>query len=156
MPRTLLPVFKILLALHLLTAIFAVGPLVHAATTASRGLRTGDAGATASSARTVRLYSFVSAAVVLFGFGLMSADNPYGPGKVADLGDPYIWISLLLWLAAVAIALAVIVPTLQQATTRLTNGTGVDALTPRVAAAGGTVGLIFAVIVFLMVYKPGS
>ena len=148
--------FKILLALHLLTAIFAVGPLVHAATTASRGLRTGDAGATASAARTVKLYSFVSAAVVLFGFGVMSADDPYGPGKVADIGDPYIWISLLLWLAAVALALVVVVPTLQQATGRLTEGVAVDALTARVAAAGGTIGLVFAAIVFLMVYKPGS
>ncbi|MFC6712574.1 hypothetical protein [Branchiibius cervicis] len=29
--------FKVLLFLHLLTAIFAIGPLVHAVTTASRG-----------------------------------------------------------------------------------------------------------------------
>jgi hypothetical protein len=150
-------VFKILLALHLLTAIFAVGPLVHAATTASRGLRAGDAGATAASARTVKLYSFVSAAVVLLGFGLMSADAPWDKAeKVADLGDPYIWISLLLWLAAVALALVVIVPTLKQASLNIGNGVGVDGLTARVAGAGGTVGLIFAVILFLMVYKPGS
>ena len=148
--------FKILLALHLLTAIFAVGPLVHAATTASRGLRSGDAGATASSARTVKLYSWISIAVIFFGFGLMSADNPYGSGKVADMGDPFIWISLLLWVFAVVLALVVIVPTLQQATVNITNGVGVDGLTARVASSGGLVGLLFAVIVFLMVYKPGS
>ena len=149
--------FKILLALHLLTAIFAVGPLVHAATTASRGLRTGDAGATASSARTVKLYSFVSAAVVFFGFGLMSADAPWDKSqKVAEFSDPYIWISLLLWAFAVVLALVVIVPTLQQATVNISNGAGVDGLTARVAGAGGMVGLIFAAIVFLMVYKPGS
>jgi hypothetical protein len=148
-------VFKILLALHLLTAIFAVGPLVHAATTASRGLRRKDGAATAAAARTVTIYSYVSVLVVVFGFGLMSADNPHGPGKVADFGETWIWLSALLWLAAVAIALALVVPALQQATRRLGAGEAVEALTARVAAGGGVIGLVFAAIVFLMVYKPG-
>jgi len=146
--------FKILLALHLLTAIFAIGPLVHAATTASRGLRTADATATAGSARVAQLYSYVSVLVVVFGFGLMSAKED--GQKVADMGDPFIWISLLLWVFALVVTLVVIVPTLQQATVNITNGVGVDGLTARVAASGGLVGLIFAAIVFLMVYKPGS
>jgi hypothetical protein len=146
--------FKILLALHLLTAIFAIGPLVHAATTASRGLRTADATATAGSARVAQLYSYVSVLVVVFGFGLMSAKED--GQKVADMGDPFIWISLLLWVFALVVTLVVIVPTLLQATVNITNGVGVDGLTARVAASGGLVGLIFAAIVFLMVYKPGS
>lgn len=148
--------FKILFALHLLTAIFAVGPLVHAATTAARGLRTADAGATTTAARTVTIYSYVSVLVVIFGFGLMSMDDPYGPGKVAEVSDPYIWLSALLWLVAVGLALGVIAPALQQATTRIGAGEAVDGMVGRVAAAGGIVGLIFAGIVFLMVYKPGS
>lgn len=147
--------FKILLALHLLTAIFAIGPLAHAATTAARGLRQADAGATASSARTVTIYSHVSVLVAILGFGLMSADNPYGPGKVAGFSEVWIWLSALLWLVAVGIALAVVVPALQQAGERIEAGTAVDSLTARVAAGGGVVGLIFAAIVFLMVYKPG-
>jgi hypothetical protein len=149
-------VFKILLALHLLAAVFAVGPLVHATTTAARGLRTGDGAATAASARIATIYSYASVAVIVFGFGLMSMDDPYGPGKVADMGDPFIWGSLLLWLVALGLTLGVIVPALKQASTALGNGTAVDALTARVAASGGVVGLIFAAIIFLMVYKPGS
>ena len=47
--------FKLLFALHLLFANFAIGPLVHAATTAGRGVRTGDAAATAGSARMLRI-----------------------------------------------------------------------------------------------------
>lgn len=148
--------FKILFALHLLTAIFAVGPLVHAATTASRGLRTADATATASSARTATIYSYASLLVVVFGFGLMSVDDPYGPGKVAEFSEPFIWLSGLLWLVAVALTLGVIAPTLEKATEQILAGEAVDALTARVAASGGVVGLIFAGIVFLMVYKPGS
>lgn len=149
--------FKILFALHLLTAIFAIGPLVHAATTASRGLRTADAGATASAARTVTLYSYVSVLVVILGFGVMSSKAPWNPDEnVASFGDPYIWISALLWFVAVGLALGVIAPALEQATTRIGAGEAVDAMIGKVAASGGIVGLIFAGIVFLMVYKPGS
>lgn len=149
--------FKILFALHLLTAIFAIGPLAHAATTAARGLRTADAGATASAARTVTIYSYVSVLVVLFGFGLMSAEAPWNPDeKVAEFSEPFIWLSTLLWLVAVGLALGVIAPALQQATTRIGAGEKVDHLTARVAASGGIVALIFTGIVFLMVYKPGS
>ena len=149
-------VFKLLLFLHLLTAIFAIGPLAHAATTAARGLRTGDAAATATAARVIRIYSYASVAVVVFGFGLMSMDSPYRPGKVAEFGDPFIWVSTLLWLAVVAIALAVIVPTLQRATAALGTGESVANQVGKVAASGGVIGLLLAVIVVLMVWQPGS
>lgn len=146
--------FKILFALHLLTAIFAIGPLAHAATTAARGLRTADAGATATSARTITIYSYASLLVVILGFGLMSAEKR--GEKVAEISEPYIWVSTLLWLLAVGIALAVTVPALQVATDRLQRGEAVDSLSAKVAATGGVIALIFAGIVFLMVYKPGS
>lgn len=149
--------FKIFLALHLLAAIFAIGPLVHAATTASRGLRHTDAGATASSARTITIYSYASTAVVIIGFGLMSMNTPYGnKEKAGEFGDLWIWLSVLLWIAAVAIALGLVVPALEKATAAIGRGESVASLTGRVAAGGGIVGLVFAVIVFLMVYRPGS
>jgi DMSO reductase anchor subunit len=149
-------VFKLLLALHVLTAIFAVGPLVQATTTASRGLRTADAGATASSARTAKIYAYVSLVVVILGFGLMSMKSPssHSDKPVADFADLWIWLSVLLWVVAVALTLAVVVPSLEKATATIGKGEAVSSLTGRVAAAGGVVGLIFAVIVFLMVYRP--
>src|SRR3569832_769891 len=103
--------FKILLALHLLFAIFAIGPLVGAVTTASRGIRQGDGVATASAARTSRVYAYASVLVV---------------------------------------------PTLDKVTELIGRQESVVTLTARVAAAGGVVGLIFAGIVFLMVYRPGK
>lgn len=148
--------FKIFFALHLLTAIFAVGPLVHAATTAARGLRTADAGATATAARTATIYSYASVAVVILGFGLMSMDDPYGPGKVAEFSEPYIWGSVILWGVAVGLALGVIAPTLERATVEIAAGNDVSSLTGKVAASGGVIALLFTAIVFLMVYKPGS
>lgn len=149
--------FKIFLALHLLTAIFAIGPLVHAATTASRGLRKADAAATASAARTVRIYSYASAIVVILGFGLMSMDTPYGTKeKAGEFTDLWIWLSVLLWIVAVVIALGLVVPALAKASESIGRGESVSALVGRVAAGGGIVGLIFAAVVFLMVYRPGS
>jgi uncharacterized membrane protein len=150
-------VFKLLLFLHLLAAIFAVGPLVGAATIASRALRTSDAAAAVSAARTIRLYSYVSVVVVILGMGLMSQKAPWDKSQdVAEFGDTWIWLSLLLWVAALAVALAVLAPTLTRAAAVI-GGTGsARGLVGRVAAAGGVIGLLYAAIVVLMVYQPGS
>jgi hypothetical protein len=148
--------FKILLALHLLFAVFAIGPLVHAATTASRGVRQGDATAVSGSARLLRIYSIASVLVIIAGFGLMSSTSDYTHKTVADFGDTWIWLSLLLWAVAVGLVLAVLVPGLQRAGALIGSGEPVAALTGRIAAAGGAVGLIFAAIVVLMVYRPGG
>ncbi|HEY8300293.1 MAG TPA: hypothetical protein VIG48_00195 [Jatrophihabitans sp.] len=147
---------KLVFALHLLLAIFAIGPLVHAATTAGRGVRTGDGAATASAARMLRIYAYASVLVVIAGMGLMSMNDPDHKGqKIGEFSQVWIWLSLLLWLVAVALVLAVIVPTLTKVTTMIGAQQSVVTQTGRVAAAGGLVGVIFAVIVFLMVYQPG-
>jgi uncharacterized membrane protein len=149
--------FKLLLFLHLLAAIFAVGPLVGAATTASRALRTPDADAARSAARTVRIYSYVSIVVVILGMGLMSAKAPWDESEhVAEIGDTWIWLSLLLWVAAMAVSLGLLVRSLTTAATEIGEGRGVGHLTARVATGGGFVGLLYAGIVLLMVYQPGG
>lgn len=148
--------FKIFLGLHLLTAIFAIGPLVHAVTTATRGLRTADATATAASSRTARMYAVASLLVVVLGFALMSLKSPYTKQPAGEFTDLWIWLSLLLWLVAVAVTLGVVAPTLDRATAAIGRGEPVTALAGRVAGSGGLVGLLFVAIVFLMVYQPGS
>lgn len=165
---------KFLLALHLVFAVFVVGPLVWAATTAGRGVRNGDGAATSTSARVLRIYGYASALVVIAGMALMSQKHSVAPSgtpvtsraprldvsppkvALAEFGDTWIWLSLALWAVAVATALGVIVPTLNRATRLIEAQDSVVALTARVAAAGGLVGLIFLVIVVLMAYKPGS
>jgi uncharacterized membrane protein len=150
-------VFKLFLFLHLLAAIFAVGPLVGAATTASRALRTPDAAAARSAARTIRVYSYASVVVVVFGFALMSAKAPWDSSQhVAEIGDSWILLSIVLWGASVAVALGGLVPALQQAATTITEGGNVSTMTGRVAAFGGATGLLYAAIVLLMVYQPGG
>jgi uncharacterized membrane protein len=159
-------VFKLLLFLHLLAAIFAVGPLVGAATTAARALRTPDAAAATSAARTIRIYTYASVVVVLLGFGLMSAKAPGDSSQhVADIGDAWILLSIVCWGASVAVALGGLVPALTQAATTIGEGgeggeggpaSSVSTIAGRVAAFGGATGLLYAAIVLLMVYQPGG
>lgn len=139
---------KLLLFLHLLFAIFAVGPLVGAATTAARGVKAGDGVAVAASARTVRIYGYASLLVAILGMGLVQ------PKYHAKFSYPWVWISLVLYLIALALTLGVLVPSLRKAGSEISTGAGASALTGRVAASGGIVGLLFAVIVALMVYRP--
>jgi uncharacterized membrane protein len=150
-------VFRLLLFLHLLAVVFAIGPLVGAATTASRALRSSDAGAAMSAARVVRLYSYVSVVVVILGMGLMSQKAPWDKShEVADLGDTWIWLALLLWVGAMALSLGVLAPSLTKAAAEIGGSGSAQPLVARVAATGGAIGLVYAVIVLLMVYQPGG
>ncbi len=142
-----------LLAAHIVVAVFAIGPLAHAATTAGRGVRKGDGAATALSSRTLRIYAYASVLVVLIGMSMLSQKED--GQKVGKIGETWIWLSLGLWVVAMAVVLAIIVPTLDRATALIEAQDSVVALTARVAAAGGVVALIMATIVVLMVYRPG-
>ncbi len=141
---------QLLLFLHVLFAIFAIGPLVGAATTAARGVRAGDGQAVATSARIIRLYGYVSLAVAILGIGLVQ------PKWHAKFSYQWVWLSVLLYLVALAIVLGVLVPSLRKAAESITAGNGSAAFAARVAAAGGVVGLLFAVITALMIYHPGG
>jgi hypothetical protein len=149
-------VFKLLLFLHLLAVVFAVGPLVGAASTAARALRTSDATAATSAARTVKIYSYASVVVVVLGFGLMSAKPPGSSDPVADFGESWVWLSLVFWGAAIAVALGGLEPALRGAASTITEGSPVSTMTGRVAAFGGATALLYAAIVALMVYQPGG
>jgi uncharacterized membrane protein len=149
--------YNLLLFLHLLAVIFAIGPLVGAASTAARALRTPDAAAAASAARTLKVYGYASVVVVVFGMGLMSAKDPDHPSQhVASFGDTWIWLSVLLWLVAMGLTLGALEPTLRRVAAEITSGQPVATLTGRVAALGGGVALIFAGIIALMVFQPGG
>jgi hypothetical protein len=148
--------FTIMFALHLLFVIFTIGPLIHITATAARGIRHCDAAAAQSSARGTRTYAYSSILAVIFGFAVMSSTSPFTHAPVASFSDTWIWLSLLLWLVALALALAVTAPTLGKASKHITDGHAVTTLKTRVATSGSAIGLIFAAIVFLMVYQPGG
>jgi uncharacterized membrane protein len=140
----------LLLSLHILVAVFAIGPLVHAATTASRGVKAADATAIASSVRTISLYTYISIAVGVLGMGMVQDKWR------AHFGDTWVWLSIILYLLMLALSLGLLLPTLRKAATTLAGGGAISSFTGRVAASGGVIALLVAVIVFLMVYRPGQ
>jgi hypothetical protein len=61
----------------------------------------------------IRLYSYVSVVVVVLGMGLMSQKAPWDSSEeVGQIGDTWIWLSLLLRAAAMAVSLGVLAPSL--------------------------------------------
>jgi hypothetical protein len=147
-------VLKFLLAAHLLLVVFTVGPLMHVAKTASRGIRHGDATATAAASRSLRIYGYVSVLVVVAGFGLMSQKRR--GEQLGEFSDVWIWLSLLLWVLAMAVVLGELVPTLNKVTKLIEVEDSVVGYTGRTIIAGSVVAAIFFAIIVLMVYQPGS
>jgi hypothetical protein len=113
-------------------------------------LKGGDRAAVAAAARTVRIYGYVSIVVGVIGFGLVQ------PKWHNKFSYPWVWISVVLFVVAIALALAVLVPGLQRAGDLIGAGSSTQALVARTAAAGGVIAILFAVILFLMIYQPGG
>lgn len=140
--------------LHVLSAVFLIGPMAILPHTALRSLRAGQGEQVAGLARTVSLFSFLSLIVVFFGFGVLGTSE-FASG--VSFSTPWIWISVLLYAIALVLNLAVVVPSLQSAGSRLVAGETavVTGSTYRnVAMSSGIVTLLLLVVVILMVWKP--
>lgn len=140
----------LLIAIHVLLAIFAIGPLIQLASTAARGIRAEDPAALRSSAKSVKIYGYLSVLVAIVGMSLVQ------PRYHHQFGDTWVWMSAVLWLVATATVFSLLLPALDNAATALESEASAQPLVGRVAASGGIIAGIYAVIVILMVYKPGS
>jgi uncharacterized membrane protein len=140
--------------LHVLSAVFLVGPMAILPHTALRSLRTGQGEQVTGLARTISLFSFLSLLVVFFGFGVLGT-NQFAAG--VSFSTPWIWVSLVLYGVALVLNLAVVVPSLQSAGSRLVQGEaagGTGSAYRTVAMSSGLVTLLLLVVVILMVWKP--
>ena len=142
------------LALHLITVVAVIGPLLVAAPLAARAARAGRVEALRDHTRTTRVYSLASVVVVVLGSALV------GLGDVGDqwsYGQAWVGASYLLWLVAVVLLLVVVVPAQTTAAERLDAGEGdVGSLAQRISAAGGVAALSLTAVIVLMVFKPGA
>jgi uncharacterized membrane protein len=170
-----------LVVLHVIAAVFLIGPLVAAPMTGLRALRVGDVSAVRDAARQTTLYGFLSLAV--FGFGLLAVateDDDYSFGTV------WVSISMTLYILSLLLVLLVIAPSLVRAA-RLLDSPGsvqvnpvegelprseagtkprslaeqepevkgkLDAVRGRIAASGGILAVLMLITVVLMVVKP--
>lgn len=144
--------YALVLALHLLTVAFVVGPAAVAASLSGRHARAGRVDALRDAQRTTRLYTVATVATVVLGTALV------GLGETGDswsFDQAWISASYALWLLGVVLLLAVVVPAQGGAVEALEGGGSGASFAGRIAAGAGLASLAWAAVVVLMVYKPG-
>lgn len=136
----------ILNILHVVGAVFIIGPMAILPMTGLRALRAGNNEQVNVIARSTAIFSYLSLVVAVLGFGLVGmADPKYN----LSVTTPWVLISVALYVIAVVIALALVVPALKKAATATAQRT----YAPIAAGSGLTTALLLTVVV-LMVWKP--
>lgn len=146
----------LLSTLHIVSGVFIVGPMAILPMTAMRSMRAGEAGQVASLAKSTNIFTLLSVLVVFFGFGALDfRDN-------APLASTWVWLSIVLYTAALAISLFLVIPAMKSASEILAEqsasgtravGTKVAGYS-RVAMGSGIASVLLVTVVVLMVTKP--
>lgn len=141
-------------ALHVLTAVFLIGPMAVLPMSAMRSMRARDGAAVLTTARSTMIFSLASLLVVLFGFGVLGlTDVKYN----LSVATPWILVSIILYAIALALNVLAVVPALRSAGEHLHAPDG-NALGGndyrRIASTSGVVTLLLVAVVVLMVAKP--
>lgn len=131
---------KLLLSLHVLAAIVAVGPVTVAASMFPAALRRSDRAAMRTLHRICRVYAALGVLVPVL--GLATA------GAMGVLGSAWLLTSMFLTIAAAAVLGFLVLPG---------QAAALDGATPaRLGMTAGLFNLLWAVVVVLMVVRPGS
>ena len=139
--------------LHVVTAVFLVGPMAILPMTALRAVRAGERTTVAILARSTRVFSLLSLLVAVLGFGVVgTAGEQFGLSLTTD----WVLTSIVLYLLALALSLTLVVPSLTRAAAQLGEGRagGAGALYGRIAAGSGIVSLLLVAVTVLVVWKP--
>jgi uncharacterized membrane protein len=146
--------------LHVVAAVFIVGPMAILPMTAMRAIRAGQGRQVEILARSTFIFSLLSLLVVVFGFGILPFSR-YG----TTVTTSWVLISLILYVVAFGISVLGVVPAMRSAAESLAAvpagsapdpGTAADAkhAYTRVAMLSGIASLLLLVIVVLMTWKP--
>jgi uncharacterized membrane protein len=149
--------------LHVVGAVFIVGPMAILPMSAMRAVRAGNAAQVATLAKSTNLFSLLSLIVFLLGFALVGmADPKYH----LSVGTPWVLWSIVLYIVALGLTLFLVVPTMRRAAEALESpsapagGTPEEVATPTkagypaIAAGSGVSSLLLVIVVVLMVWKP--
>jgi hypothetical protein len=163
---------KALLALHVIAAILAVGPVAVAASMFPAALRAGDAARIGLLHRICRVYAVLGVAVPVFGFATAAS--------LHVLGTPWLLASIGLTGVAALVLGAVVLPAQDRALLALAPASGsvptapiaapvtvattADTAAPafdrtsvaRLAMCTGLFNLLWATVTVLMILRPGS
>ncbi len=131
--------------LHVVSAVFLIGPMAILPMTAMRSLRAGQHAQVASLAKSTQIFSLLSLLVVVFGFGLQGMYS-------IPLTTPWILYSIIAYVIALALNLFLVVPAMRKAAADAGNGE--TRSYPQIAAGSGIVALLLLVVVVLMSWQP--
>lgn len=153
--------------LHVVSAVFIVGPMAILPMTAMRAVRAGQAGQVQVLARSTQIFSLLSLLVVVFGFGILGFTT-----HDTKITTGWVLSSLILYVIALGLTLFLVVPTMQRAADELAavgataptgapGGAGGDAAGPAtrpgypaIAMGSGIASLLLVAVVVLMTWKP--
>lgn len=156
----------LLLSAHVLAAILTVGPVAITASmfprTARRALAAPDHASPAAAAhllhRVTRVYAIIGAAVPVLGYATGAS--------LGVLSDPWLIASMVLTAGAAAVLIVLVLPGQRRVLDTLdasrapggaeAPGLATPGTTRRLAMYSGIFNLLWAVVVVLMIYRPGS
>ncbi len=153
---------KVLLSIHVLSAIITIGPVTVAASMFPAAMRraaaasnTGDLAVPRTLHRICRVYAAVGIVVPVFGFATASS--------LGVLGDAWLTVSIGLTAVAAGGLVLLVLPRQDSLLTDLTSST--PTMEPaelnrkaaaRLAMYTGTFNVLWAVVTVLMIVRPGS
>jgi uncharacterized membrane protein len=139
----------ILHILHVVGAVFVVGPLAVIPMLGLRAIRTGDALQLRGLVRSAIGFGAGAVLVAGLGFGLMSVQTE----DELSLATPWILWSAILFSLAALLHFSVVIPLLSRAAHLASNPPRSSGYAP-VAGSSGVVSLLLLAIVILMVAQP--
>ncbi len=138
--------------LHVLGAVFIVGPMAILPMVGLSALRKGSYPMALNIARTTRWLTYLSLVVALAGFGLIPMMDPADNLSVTT---PWILASIVIYLIAFVLSAIVVVPRLFRAAEAAvpTDGEGATRY-PALAMGSGITAILLVMVVVLMVWRP--
>ena len=133
---------KVLLSLHVLAAIVAIGPVTVAASMFPAAVRRGDLAQMRTLHRICRVYAVLGLTVPVLGLATASS--------LGVLTDAWLLVSIALTAAAAAVLGFAILPG------QVAALGGTPAPPARLGMVSGIFNLLWAIVVVLMVVRPGS
>jgi hypothetical protein len=139
-----------LLSVHVLAAILTVGPVAVAASMFPPAVRAaGRPVMVRVLHRVTRVYAAIGILVPVFGLATGAA--------LGVLGDAWLVVSMILTAAAAAVLVGLVLPAQRRTLIALDLGESVaDRLSRRLATHTGAFNILWAVVVVLMICRPGS
>ncbi|GAA3813963.1 MULTISPECIES: DUF2269 family protein [Amycolatopsis] len=146
---------KVLLSLHVLAALVAIGPVTVAASMFPAATRRATGGTDHDLAvlrtlhRICRVYAAVGIAIPVFGFATA--------GSLGVTGDAWVIVSIVLTAIAAAVLVLVVLPRQQGILDGIAEQAEPEPRAPaRLAMYTGIFNVLWAVVTVLMIVRPGS